>query len=324
MRVVVTDYIFPDLSIEAEILASRAELISGQAKTREALLPLVQQADAVITQFAPIDAEVISAMEKARVIVRYGIGVDNVDLAAARQRGIPVVNVPDYCINEVADHTLAFVLALTRQVIPNSAHLRAGNWGLGAPLSNMQALADLCVGVVGLGRIGRAVVQRLAPFGCRILAADPLADPTTARSLGAELVSVDELIAAADILTLHCPSTPQTRKLIGSAALARMKPTAILINLARGDLVDTSALVAALSSKQLAAAALDVCDPEPIPVDSPLRRMDNVLLSAHVASASPRAVRTLRQSAARAALAALSGEKLTNVVNGVDPSAKSA
>jgi D-3-phosphoglycerate dehydrogenase len=323
MKVAITDYTFPDLSIEKGILEPAAEVVGGQCKSLEALAPLVADADALITQFAPIDAKAIAAMQKARIIVRYGIGVDNVDLAAARERGIAVANVPDYCINEVADHTLAFILSATRQVVPNALHLRAGNWGLAGPLAGMQALADSCVGVVGLGRIGRAVCSRLAPFRCRILACDPMADDELARSIGAKLVALDDLLAAADIVTLHCPSTPQTRKLINAQSLARMKPTATLVNLGRGDLVDTAALVSALEAGRLAGAALDVCDPEPIPVDSPLRRLLNVVLSAHVASASPRAVRTLRESAARTALAAITGGIPANIVNGIVWPAKS-
>ena len=183
----------------------------------------------------------------------------------------------------------------------------------------MQALANLCVGVVGLGRIGRAVASRLAPFECRIVACDPQASQDLARSVGAELVSWEELLRAADIVTLHCPSTAETRKMVNADSLALMKPTATLVNLARGDLVDTAALIAALRSGRLAGAALDVCDPEPIPANSELRSLPNVALSAHIASASPRAVKTLRESAARAALAAVRGEAPPNIVNGVAP-----
>jgi D-3-phosphoglycerate dehydrogenase len=315
MLVAITDYTFPDLSIETAILSPPVEVVGGQGKSFESLAPLVASADAVITQFAPIDARVIGEMQRAKVIVRYGIGVDNVDLAAARQRGIPVCNVPDYCIDEIADHTVAFILAAARQVVPNAIHVRSGQWGLAGSLTGMTALADACVGIVGLGRIGQAVARRMAPFGCRLIASDPLAGSELAASLGAELRPVGEILPQADFLTLHCPSTHETRKMIAAAALARMKPTATLINLSRGDLVDTTALVEALQSGKLAGAALDVCDPEPIPADSPLRSMPNVILSAHIASASPRAVRILRETAAKIALAALRGDKLPNVVN---------
>jgi D-3-phosphoglycerate dehydrogenase len=317
--VAITDYTFPDLTIEEAILRPLgAELLSGQCKTAETLIPLVSQADAVITQFAPIRADVIAAMRRARVIVRYGIGVDNVDLQAARARNIPVCNVPDYCIDEVADHTLAFILALTRQVVPNCLSIREGKWGLAAPLDQMRTLRDQTVGVVGFGRIGREVAARLAPFKCRRLVFDPLAPEEAIGAAGCEPTALDALLAASDIVTLHCPSTEQTRKLLNATTIPHMKRGAIVVNLARGDLIETPSLVAALQSGQVAAAALDVCDPEPIPLDSPLRTLPNVIAASHIASASPKAVSALRGTAARIAAAALRGEPLPNVVNGLN------
>ena len=175
--VAVTDFTFPSLDIEeAALRPLGAELRAGQCKTSEALIPLVREADAVITQFAPLTADVIASMERAKVIVRYGIGVDNVDLDAARRRGIPVCNVPDYCIDEVADHTLAFMLAITRQVVPNALKIRDGNWGLATPLDEMRTLREQTVGIVGFGRIGREVAARLQPFKCRRLVFDPAVD----------------------------------------------------------------------------------------------------------------------------------------------------
>lgn len=318
MKVAVTDFTFPSLEIEESILESTgAVIVPGQCKTVETLIPLVKNADAVITQFAPIKAEVVAAMQRARVIVRYGIGVDNVDLAAARERGIPVCNVPDYCIDEVADHTLAFILAATRQVVTNCVHLRGGAWGLAVPLSGMRTLRDLTVGLVGFGRIGREVADRLAPFKCRRLVHDPVVPPAQILSAGCEAVALAELLSTADVITLHCPSTHQTRRLLNPESIGRMKPGAIVVNLSRGDLIDTSALIEGLRSGQVGAAALDVCDPEPIPPDSPLLAMSNVVASAHIASASVKAVRTLRETAARIALLALQGNALPNVVNGV-------
>lgn len=316
--VVVTDSTFPDLDIEAAVLAAPGvELVGGQCRTPETLIPLVARADAVITQFAPLTAQVISAMERARVIVRYGIGVDNVDLDAAREKGIPVCNVPDYCIDEVADHTLAFILATTRQVVPNALIIREGRWGLATPLEGMRTLRDQTVGIVGFGRIGRAVAARLGPFGGRRLVFDPAVPAEAIRSSGCEPVPWDELLARADILTLHCPSTPATRRMLNADAFGRMKPGAIIVNPARGDLIVTDALVAALESGRIAAAALDVCDPEPIPADSPLRSLPNVIAASHIASAGPKAVRTLRETAAGIAAAVLRGERPPNIVNGV-------
>lgn len=318
MQVAITDFSFPSLEIEEGILKPQGfEVVSGQCKTTESLVPFVRNADAVITQFAPINADVIAAMQQARVIVRYGIGVDNVNLEAARLKGIPVCNVPDYCIDEVADHTLAFILGVTRQVVSNTMHVRSGQWGLAFPLDQMRTLRDLTVGIVGFGRIGREVVSRLAPFKCKRLVFDPVVPPDVIRQAGCEPMDLAGIIAQSDVLSLHCPSTAQTRRLISAASIATMKRGAILVNLARGDLVETAALVSALQSGQLSAAAIDVCDPEPIPADSPLRQLPNVIVASHVASASVKAVRTLRETAAGLAAKALRGEKLPNVVNGL-------
>ncbi len=316
MQIVITDYTFPDLSIEEQVFSgSGFSLVSGQAKTPETLIPLVKTADAVITQFAPVNASVIEAMERAKVIVRYGIGVDNVDLKAARSKGIPVCNVPDYCIDEVADHTLAFLLASTRQVVPHSVAIHAGKWGLATPISGIKALRDMTVGVVGFGRIGREVVARLKAFKCRVLVHDPVVDPTQITLQGAEPSTLSEILKNSDAVTLHCPSTEKTRGLMGHEAFTQMKQGAILINLARGDLVQPDALVEALKSGKLGGAALDVFSPEPIPPGHPILGMAQVILAPHIASVSVPAVRKLRETAAGLALSALQGAVPANIVN---------
>jgi D-3-phosphoglycerate dehydrogenase len=316
--VAVTDHTFPVLDIEQEIISREgASLRDGNSKDVSVLKGLVADADAVIAQFAPINAEVIGAMNQAKVIVRYGIGVDNVDLEAARLRGIPVCNIPDYCIDEVADHTLAFILATTRQIVPNTLLIREGKWGLATALDQMRTLRDQTVGIVGFGRIGREVAARLAPFKCRRLVFDAFVSEEAIRGAGCEPASLEELLAQSDIVTLHCPSTSQTKKLLNAESLSHMKQGSVVINLARGDLVDTASLIAALQSGHVASVAIDVCDIEPIPADSPLRTLPNVIAASHIASASPKAVRTLRETAARVAVMALRGEALPNVVNGV-------
>ena len=317
MKVAITDYSFPDLSVEESILQPSGHVIQAwkEKKTAAELSAMVADADAVITQFAPVNADVIANMQKARVIVRYGIGVDNVDLSAARAKGIPVCNVPDYCIDEVADHTLAFILATTRQVVTNSNTLKGGKWGLATSLDQMKALKDLAVGVVGFGRIGREVVSRLIPFRCRILVYDPITKAADIDTAGGTPVSLQELLSQADVITLHCPSTPATRGMLNSESLAKTRPGVSIINLARGDLIDPNALTAALQSGHVAAAALDVFNPEPIPADHPILKLDNVIVASHIASTSVPAVRKLRETAARLALMALNGEPLVNVVN---------
>ena len=322
MKVAVTDFTFPNLEIEEAILSPAGfSLIGGQCKTPEALIPFVRDADAIIAQFAPINADVIAAMDRARVIVRYGIGVDNVDLKAAHEKGIPVCNVPDYCIDEVADHTLAFILAATRRVVPHTRSLQEGKWGLVGPLSGMKTLRDLTVGMIGFGRIGREVASRLGPFKCRRLVYDPVLPNSSVLETGCEPSELATLLAESDVVTLHCPSTPQTRRILNGESISRMRPGSIVINLARGDLIDTASMIRALQDGHLAFAALDVFDPEPIPADSPLLTMDNVILAPHIASASVKAARKLRETVASTVLKALQGEPLSNIVNGVIPAA---
>lgn len=319
MKVAVTDYTFPDLEIEREILGpSGCEIVAWKEKKSAAELPaLVHDADVVITQFAPVNKDVIGSMTKARAIVRYGIGVDNVDLEAAKARGIPVCNIAGFCADEVADHTLAFILATTRQVVTNATHIRNGNWGLATGLETMHKLRDLTVGVVGLGRIGREVVSRLQGFRTRILGFDPGVSAKGIEDLGIIPADLDRLLAESDVITLHCPSTDETRNLINTKTLSQTKRGVIVINLSRGDVVDSEALTAALQAGQVSAAALDVFNPEPIPVDHPIRKMPNVILAAHISSASVPAVTNLREMTAKIALMALKGEPLINIVNGV-------
>jgi D-3-phosphoglycerate dehydrogenase len=317
-NVLVTDFTFGNLDIEEAVLAPLGcALRPCQCRTEEALLPEVRDAEYVLTQFAPLTERVIGAMDRARVIVRYGIGVDNVDLEAARRRSIPVCNVPAYCIDEVADHTLAFLLAATRQVVPNCLGVRSGTWRLAVPLDRMRTLRDMTVGIIGFGRIGRAVAARLAPFGPRVLAFDPAIDPAPIERAAAEPADLGRILEVSDAISLHCPSTPATRRMINAETLGRMKPGAIFLNLSRGDLVDTTALVEALERGQVGAAALDVCDPEPVPPGHPLLHKPNVVLAAHIASASPRAVRHLRETAAQLVAKYIRGEALPSVVNGV-------
>jgi D-3-phosphoglycerate dehydrogenase len=317
-KVVITDFAYKAPDIEHSILDSLdVELVDAQCKDPQKLASLVSDADAVIVGFASINANVINAMQRARVIVRYGIGVDNVDLEAAAKKRIPVCNVPDYCIDEVADHTLSLILALTRQPFVHWDAIRKGEWKLMVPIEEVRALRDMTVGLVAFGRIARSVAARLLPFKCRVLVFDPVVDSASIRSAGCEPASFDELLAASDLLSLHCPSTPKTRGMIGAKQLAQMKKGSLFVNTSRGDLVKTADLIAALNSRHIAGAGLDVTDPEPVPKDSAFLSMSNVIMTPHMASGSVRAAYNLRASAAKAAASALRGEKLTGVVNGV-------
>ena len=322
MNIVVTDHGFEKLDVEEAIWKPlNCRVIIRQCKTQDELIDATRDADCVVTQFAKINAAVLAAMTRARAIVRYGIGVDNIDLDAARDRGIPVCNVPDYCIDEVADHALAMILSLTRAIIPVSNHVHAGLTGLPVSLSAYRTLSELNVGVIGYGRIGREVCARLKPFKCRVGVFDPVVKKSVIRTAGYVPLGFDELLSTSDVLTLHCPSTAKTRKLLNSATFAKMKEGSLLVNVARGDLVDAAALIAALKNGKLSAAALDVFETEPFPKDSPILQMPNVPLSPHIACASVNAIKRLREGVANHVARAIRGEPLTCVVNGVTETA---
>jgi len=318
IKVILTDQPFGVLDIERGILDPLGcELIDAQCKTEQALIPAVADADHIITTFAPLTAAVIAAMGKCRVIVRHGVGVDNVDLAAAAAKGIPVCNVPDYCVDEVADHALAMILDLARKITTHAAVIRAGGWKLATPITAVNPLKELTVGIVAFGRIGREVASRLKPFKCRVLVFDPAVDASEIKAAGFTPARLDELLAQSDVITLHCPSNEKTKQMINEQSIAKMKDGVMLVNTSRGTLVKTDDLIATLQSGKISAAALDVLDPEPAPADSPLRTMDNVILTPHMAAVSAKAVKTLRATAANIVACAIRGEKLPNVVNKV-------
>ncbi len=313
MKIFITDYSFANLDPEHEILAA-CTVRDGQCKTAEDVIAHAGDADALIVQWAPITAAVLDALPKVRLVVRYGIGVDNVDLAAARARDVIVCNVPDYSIDEVADHAVATALALGRQLGAIDARVRAGTWKL-APVSPMPAFRDMMFAVAGFGRIGRSVLERARPFKFRLAAYDPVVPVEEFERLGVKRLELDELFREADILSLHSPLLPQTRHLVNAQRLATMKPTAILVNTARGGLVNTEALAAALKTKQIGFAGLDVFETEPLPADHPIRSCDNALLTSHVAWYSELSLKKLQQMAAEEVARFTRGEPVKNRVN---------
>ncbi len=314
-KVLYTDYGFASIASEKKIIeAADAELIVAQCKTPAEVIALAPDADALLVQWAPITADVIRALRRCKVIVRLGIGVDNVDIAAATVHGIPVCNVPDYCIDEVADHTVALALTLARQIPFVDRRVRDNVWKITPPAS-MPAFKDMTFATMGFGRIARAVHQRMQSFGCTGVTHDPYIAPEALQSAHVAAKPLDEIFATADILSLHCPLTPDTHHLVNTARLRQMKPTAILINTARGPLVDTVALAQALDNGQIAAAGLDVFEPEPLPDDHPLRFCKNAILTSHIAWYSERSVPALQRKAAEEIVRGLRGEPLKNQIN---------
>lgn len=302
-----------NLDIEQEVLGPRARLVPAAGASLPDILAVARDAAAILlgTQ-AACSAEVIDGLAACRAIVRYGVGVDNIDVGAARARGIAMANVPDYGVDEVATHAIALALACLRKLFPAEALARRGEWRL-APLRPIQAVPDATFGVVGLGRIGRAVAAKATALGFPVLACDPYVPPDRAPRR-VRLVPLGELLGAADLVSLHLPLTPETPGLIGASELARMKPTAYLINTARGELVDGAALAEALRSGRLAGAALDVVPGEPPSPDHPLLSCPTAYLTPHMAWYSEASERRLRRRAAEEVRRALRGQPLHNPI----------
>ncbi len=280
-------------------------------RTEEDFLDQCGEADGLLVQYGDVSRRVIEGLPRLRVLVRYGVGVDGIDVPAATERGIPVVNVPDYGTDDVANHAVALLLALARKLTMLDRQTRAGRWSVfeAQPLTRLRGQT---VGILGCGRIGSRVARRLAGFDVRLLAYDPYVAVFPA---DVEPVPFDRLLAESDYLTLHCPLTAETRHLLGVTALSRMKPSAILVNTARGGLVDTAALVGALAGGRLAGAGLDVTEVEPLDPESPLLGMEHVIVTPHAAWYSEEGRSDLKRRVAQEAVRVLRGERPINCVN---------
>lgn len=317
LKIVITDYRFPDIDQERRAVeAAGGMLVAGQAVTEEQVAELCRDADGVLNARAPVTRRAIAAMQRCRIIVRYGIGVDTIDVPAATERGILVANVPDYCLDEVSDHALALLLMLSRQMIPSIALAREDTW----PVSKMppvQRLRGQTCGLVGCGRIGSLLAAKVSALGMRVIIHDPYLSADRARQMGAELVSFDELLARADFISLHAPLTEETRHLFAAAAFAKMKKSASILNTARGGLIDEAALVAALDAGQISGAGLDVLESETAvtPVRATLVRHPKVIVTAHTAWLSLEARAALQLRAVEQVLACLRGETPYGLIN---------
>jgi D-3-phosphoglycerate dehydrogenase len=277
------------------------------------------EAEVIMVAFFKVTADVIARLKRCRVIMRMGVGFDNIDVDAATRRGIAVCNVPDFCTAEVADHAVSLALALARALPYLDRCVRDGIWKA-ALLRQIPAFYAMRFGVLGFGRIGRLAVARARPFGFRLLACDPyISDAEVPDDV--RRVPLEELLEQSDILSLHVPLTEETRHILDAERLAMMKSSAILVNTSRGPVVDIDALVEALRSGRLAAAGLDVVEQEPLPLDHPLLALPNVLVSPHYAWHSRESAPRRYVMAVEEALRAVRGEPLRNCVNGVVPAA---
>lgn len=310
-RIVITDHAFVDVAHErAAAQRVGAELAVHQCTTPQETTAAVREADVVIVNFAPIGPDQLGAMAPGGTVIRYGVGVDNVDLEAAAERGIRVANVPDYGVNTVADHAAALLLSLLRRIPEYTAGIRSQGWIPPAGVGPLKAFPSTTVGLVGAGRIARSLADRLRPFGFTVLAADPFVEASTAIAHGIELVSIEDLLHRSDALSLHLPVTPQTHHLVGADLLAKVRPGCIIINTSRGALVDEAALAEALTDGRVAAAGLDVFDPEPLSPSSPLRGCPGAVFTPHAAFYSDTSLDNLQRLAADEAERALRGDPL--------------
>lgn len=314
-RVVVTDHVFDSFDAERDVLEPLgAELVVLQCRSASELIPQVGEADGLLNCYLPgIGPAVFDAAPRLRGVVRYGIGLDTIDIPAATARGILVANVPDYCVDEVADHALAHFLALARKLPRADRKVREGEWSL-SYLRPLPAIRAMRVGIIGFGRIGRAIARRLAPFGPEVVFHDPMVRQPAE---GAQPVSIETIWETCDAIFVQCPATPATRHLLSFEAFARMQRRPLVINCARGEIVDTDALVWALENDRIAGAGLDLLEDERAVVehDHPLKRYDNVMLTPHSAWFSDLAIPSLQRRAAEEMARILSGERPLALVN---------
>lgn len=274
-----------------------AKVTLAECGTEDEIIAACQDADILVYSglYTPFTERVLSQLPKCQLIARYGIGMDSVDLEAATKYGIVVANAAEYCVPEVADHATALILSLARRITLADRFVRGGNWsGVQAKTGPMPRLSTQTVGFVGFGRIARQAARNLVNIFGTLLAYDPYVGQDQADEYNVRMVSLDELLAQSDYVSVHTPLIPQTRGMIGAAQFAKMKPTAYLVNTSRGPVVDETALIAALQAKQIAGAGLDVFDSEPLVEDSPLREMENVILTPHLAAYSEQAIEDLR------------------------------
>ncbi|MEM6329890.1 MAG: C-terminal binding protein [Planctomycetota bacterium] len=310
-RAIYTDYPWADPDVERDILAAvGCELVSSPGKTEDVLCEHVADVDAIMTCWAPITARVIDAAKRCRHVARTGIGLDNIDVPHATSRGVLVTNVPDYCTEEVAEHALAMMFALGRKIAACHLATKQGRYDLVAALP-IDLLGGKTVGVVGLGQTGAALAAKCGALGMRVMGTNRSGQAPR----GVEWAPLDRLLEASDYVSLNLPLTGATRHLIGREQLRRMKPTAFLVNTARGGLIDHDALAEALDGGRLAGAALDVQETEPPDLAAAPMNDPRVIVTPHTAFCSPRAILELRQRVARQTADFLQGRTPENVIN---------
>lgn len=315
--VVVTDYTFPNLEREAAAAhASGCQFKAYQCKTADEVCEALAGATVAIVQFAEVNAKAIAGMAPNAALIRYGIGYENIDVNTANEQGFPVGYVPDYCLNEVAEHTSAALLMLLRKLPSLDKSVRNEQWNMVKYAKPMKPFDETLIGFYGFGQIGRSVHTRLKSFGFKFAVSDPNLSIDEAQNLGVTKLSAEDLFSRVDAVTLHAPVTEETVNFVNEARLNSMQKHAILVNTSRGALIDETALAHALTVGQIAGAALDVFHTEPLALDSPLRSAQNLLLSPHGAWYSERAIGQLQSLVADDISNHLAGRKLRKPVPG--------
>lgn len=310
-KALITDHGFSSIELERKVLET-AGFTLGEAKpvckTEDDIIARCKGADVLMVQWAPITRRVMESLPEVRGYVRYGIGADNIDVRSARELGRMVSNVPRYCLEEVSDHAVTLMLALARRIPQDQAQMAQGKWGFSALLP-IPAFSDLTLGLIGFGAIARKVSQKARAFRFKQIAFDPFASDQVFADHDVERVDQDTLLQTADIISLHCPLTDDTRHLINAGSIARMKQGVLLINTARGPLVNEADLITALRTGKIIGAGLDVFEKEPLAVDSTLRSSPNVIATSHAAAVSTRSLNLLQIQAAEAARDILLGKR---------------
>lgn len=315
-KVVIADNVFPSLDLERSKLDTiGAFLVESPSNHQEDIISVAKSADAILVGYAPITSEIINSLRKCKIIARYGIGVDNIDIKAANQKGIYITNVPDYCVDEVSNHTFALLLALARKIVILDCTVKKGVWSY----NNHRPIYRLygkVLGLIGFGKIARDLVKKVKHFGFDILVYDPYVSLEISKEYDVKFVSKKEILKESDFISLHLPLTPETKYMISKKELKKMKKTAYLINTSRGLLVDEKALCIALEEKWIAGAALDVLSNEnEIDVTQPLLKFENIILTPHVAFYSEESIKDLRMKAVDEVIRALTGDTLHYCVN---------
>jgi D-3-phosphoglycerate dehydrogenase len=306
--IAVADSPFPSLDLAKAALARLdPEIRMAKSPAAEDILAVAGDADGVLVTYAKLPGELLHQFKKCKVIGRFGLGVDNIDLPAAKELGITVTYVPDYCMHEVSDHALALLLALARKIPHSNRLVQSGRWELPA-IAPLRRIKGQVLGLLGFGGIPRTLAPKAKALGLVVIAHDPFLGEDIFAAAGVESVTLDDLYARSDMISIHAPHTPQTRGLVGASAFAKIKQGVLIVNTARGPLIDEPALLAALDSGKVGGAALDVVINEPLPGDSPMLGRDNLILTPHTGFYSVEALEELQTKCATDVARVLSGE----------------